>query len=77
MVRLICLAGHFYGLQSKISNEIYSEPLKHALSPREGPVKSFFDLFKVHWVCCEGSPLLVNKTTAAPSLDVIELIIWI
>ena len=29
-----CLAGRFYGLQSRISNKTYSEPLKHALSPR-------------------------------------------
>ena len=41
-VQLSCLAGCFYGLQSRISNKIYSEPLKHALSPRKGPVESFF-----------------------------------
>ena len=39
---LSCLAGRFYGLQSKISNKMYSEPLKHALSPRKGPDDIFF-----------------------------------
>ena len=43
LVRLSCLAGRFYGLQSRISNKIYSEPLMRALSARESPVKSFFN----------------------------------
>ena len=43
-VGLSCLAGRFYGLQSRISNKMYFEPLKHALSPREGPVESLFNL---------------------------------
>ena len=38
---LSCLAGHFYGLQSRISNKAYSEPLKHALSPCEGRLNFF------------------------------------
>ena len=38
-----CLSGRFYGLHSRISNEIYSEPLINALSHREGPVESFFN----------------------------------
>ena len=29
--------------RSRISNEIYSEPLVHALSPYEGPVESIFN----------------------------------
>ena len=42
---LSCLAGRFYGLQSRISNKIYSEPLKHALSPCEGRIKSFSQFY--------------------------------
>ena len=42
-VWLSCLAGHFYGLQSRISNKIYSEPLMHAFSPHKGPIESFFN----------------------------------
>ena len=33
MVRLTCLAGRFYGNQSRISNKKYSETMMHALSP--------------------------------------------
>ena len=34
------VAGGFYGLQSKVSSKIYSEPMMHALSPWEGPVEN-------------------------------------
>ena len=34
----------------------------HALSPREGPVESFLNLFKVAWVSCVVLvSLLVNR----------------
>ena len=41
-----CLAGRFYGLQSMISDKIYSEPLMHALSSCEYPVEVFFTLIQ-------------------------------
>ena len=40
-----CLAGRFYGLHSRISNKIYSEPLMHALSHCDGPAESFFQFY--------------------------------
>ena len=33
---------------------MYYEPLKHALSPREGLIESFSILFKVHSAHCES-----------------------
>ena len=41
--RLSCLAGRFYGPQSRISNKIFSESLMHTLSPHKGPIGSFFN----------------------------------
>ena len=40
---LRCQADRFYGLQSRISNKIYSEPMMHALLSCEGPVESNFN----------------------------------
>ena len=48
-VWLSCLTGHFHGIESRILNKIYSEPLIHALFPRKGWVFSI--LSKVHWAC--------------------------
>ena len=39
-----CLTGGFYGLQCRILNKIYSEPLIHALSISKSFVESFLDL---------------------------------
>ena len=50
--QLNCAVGRSYGLQSKVSNKIYSEPLKHALSPHKGPIESFSILSKVHSEHC-------------------------
>ena len=31
---------------------MYSEPLKYTFLPREGPIESFFNFFKVHSARC-------------------------
>ena len=40
------LADGFYDLKSRISCKIYSEPLKHALSPYKGPVESILNFIQ-------------------------------
>ena len=56
LIWLSCLAFGFYGLWSRTSRKIYSEPLMYALSPCDRPAlwrycwKLF--LFKVLWPYC-------------------------
>ena len=51
---LSCLPREFYGLKSRISNEICSEPFVHSLSPFECPVvESFSILIKVLSAYCK------------------------
>ena len=62
---LSCLPGGFYGLQSRISNKRYSEPLMHALSPCQSPVESFLNSI---WI-----PLGVLWTSAQNEISTEEI----
>ena len=56
LIQLTCLGGGFFGLQSSISNKIYSELLMYTLSPCKGPIESFSISFKVCSVHCVRWP---------------------
>ena len=55
--------SRFHGLQSRISNKIYSEPQMHALSPCKGSVESFFNFIQNPLgVLCKGFHYAFWKT---------------
>ena len=45
-IKLSCLADGFYGLQSRIPNKMYFDPLIHAVSPCECLIERFFNFIQ-------------------------------